>query len=100
MSKKVNDILRGGAEKRWPGSGDHFVAIHEFMRQGGRENALGSAMNINFALLMNRTQALESIRRSINARAPKRTGKRMDLYVAACSAMDALETMARAEESP
>jgi hypothetical protein len=92
MSKRVNDMLRSGANNRWPGSGDHLVNIHEFMRQGGRERSLSSAVNINFFLTMggDRGDNLTKMKAEIDGRKPTRDGQRMSLYKAAIIAVDAL----------
>lgn len=92
---RISDKLKNGADHRWPGSGEHFVAIHEFMRQGGRAKGLDSAIRINFFLTMggDRTNNLAIMHSSIEARKPTRPGKRMALYDAAIIAILALKDL-------
>ncbi len=99
VSKRNKDILCSGADIRWPGSGEYFVAIHEFMRQGGKAKGLDSAIRINFFLTMggDRSKNLACFKRDIEARAPKREGMRMELYKVAVQAINELIIMHRAE---
>lgn len=94
MRKSVESVLREGAEHCWGGSGDHIVAIHNFLRRGGKSQSLSSAIDINFMLKMgHRAQHLASIKGKVEARKPKRVGPSMDLYTAASQAVVALEAM-------
>lgn len=88
------------AERLWPGTSDHLLAVYLCLKSAERGGWLGASALLKVALTTraDRTAMLRALRGKVERAKPSRTGPKKDRYNAAIVGLDALDAVHALED--